>query len=87
METGSGQLLWHCRRGMKELDLILQRYVDIRWPRATSGERAVFEAFLRLPDPVIAGYLLGHEDSPDAQVQGLVEALRQGPAQPEVFRP
>ena len=57
--SGQGQLAWNCRRGMKELDLLLRRYLDHRWPQASAGERAAFEAFLELPDPVIAGYLLG----------------------------
>jgi succinate dehydrogenase flavin-adding protein (antitoxin of CptAB toxin-antitoxin module) len=61
---------------MKELDLLLQRYLDGRWAIAAAAERAAFEAFLALPDPVIAGYLLGGEQPPDAGTRGLVEALR-----------
>jgi antitoxin CptB len=74
-----GQLAWNCRRGMKELDLMLRRYLDQRWSGASADEKAVFEAFLELPDPVIAGYLLGGAESTDPEVQGLVEALRAGP--------
>jgi len=74
-----GQLAWNCRRGMKELDLMLRRYLDERWSIASADEKAVFEAFLELPDPVIAGYLLGGAESNDPEVQGLVEALRAGP--------
>jgi len=79
MSIGKGQLAWNCRRGMKELDLLLRRYLDHQWPDASASQRAVFEAFLELPDPVIAGYLLGYADAPDAEVQGLVEALRGPP--------
>jgi antitoxin CptB len=64
---------------MQELDLLLMRYLDRHWATATPGERATFESFLELPDPVIAGYLLGREEAPDARTQGLVEALRKAP--------
>jgi len=80
MSSGQGRLAWNCRRGMKELDLLLLRYLDQRWPQATPGERAAFEAFLELPDPVIAGYLLGNEGSSDAAVRELVDALRCTPS-------
>jgi antitoxin CptB len=61
---------------MKELDLLLLRYLDGRWATAAADERSTFEAFLQLPDPVMAGYLLGGEQPPDAGTRGLVEALR-----------
>lgn len=76
MAAGRGQLAWHCRRGMKELDLLLLRYLDGRWAAAAADEKVAFEAFLELPDPVIAGYLLGGNAAPDRITQGIVDAMR-----------
>lgn len=76
MAAEQGQLAWRCRRGMRELDLILIRYLEQRWPGATATERTAFELFLQLPDPQIAGYLLGGVDPPDAGIRELVDALR-----------
>jgi antitoxin CptB len=76
MSAGRGQLAWQCRRGMKELDLLLLGYLDGRWAGATAAEKAVFEAFLGLPDPVMAGYLLGGDEAPDVVTQGIVDAMR-----------
>jgi antitoxin CptB len=72
---GTGRLRWRCRRGMKELDLLLTRYLDDSWPAASPAERAAFEAFLELPDPDIAGLLLGHAESPP-EFSALVALLR-----------
>jgi antitoxin CptB len=80
--AGRGQLAWHCRRGMKELDLMLLGYLDGPWATAAADEKTTFEDFLRLPDPVIAGYLLGGEQPPDAGTRGLVDALRKVSAPP-----
>lgn len=78
----TGRLLWRCRRGMKELDLVLTRYLAQRWPDAGSDERARFEQILELPDPLLAGYLMGREQAPDPAMQQLVEHLRCGIAAP-----
>jgi antitoxin CptB len=56
------KLEWRCRRGMKELDILLTRYLRRHFEQASAAERAAFAEFLELPDPEIAGYLLaGHE--------------------------
>jgi antitoxin CptB len=55
-----GRLTWRCRRGMKELDLLLREYLDQHWPAAASGDRDAFARLLELPDPELASYLLGH---------------------------
>jgi antitoxin CptB len=54
------RLLWHCRRGMKELDILLARYAQQSYAAAPASQRAAFEALLALPDPQIADYLLGY---------------------------
>lgn len=54
-----GHLEWQCRRGMKELDVLLERFLAERWADASSDDRQAFAEILRLPDPELAGYLLG----------------------------
>ena len=43
---------------MKELDLLLLRYLRDRLAPDASDEHRAFTEFLELPDPDIAGYLL-----------------------------
>lgn len=86
-DPDTGRLLWRCRRGMKELDLVLTRYLAERWPEAGSAERAVFEQILELPDPLLAGYLMGREQAPDPGMQQVVEQLRRGIAAPVAATP
>jgi antitoxin CptB len=56
----AGHTRWRCRRGMKELDVLLERYMSTGWPQASADERALFDQLLELPDPQLAAYLLGH---------------------------
>ena len=54
-----GTLRWRCRRGMKELDVLLERFAQQLLPAASAADCRVFAELLALPDPVLAGYLLG----------------------------
>lgn len=60
-------LRWRCRRGMKELDVLLTRYLDRDYYTAPLAQREAFEALLALPDPDILDYVLGRTepDNPD----------------------
>jgi antitoxin CptB len=69
-----GQLRWRCRRGMKELDILLERYVERRWQHAAAEERAAFEGLLEVQDPLIYGYCLGSLPVPD-HLAALVERI------------
>jgi antitoxin CptB len=80
-QAEQGRLRWRCRRGMKELDLLLTGWLDTRWPAANEAERAQFAQFLELPDPQIAGYLLRDEEPDEfAPLVRQLRALRQRPA-------
>jgi antitoxin CptB len=62
------KLEWRCRRGMKELDLLLLRYLRGRYAAAEARERDAFAEFLEFPDPDIARYLIaGHVPENPAQ--------------------
>jgi antitoxin CptB len=79
-EIPPGYLSWRCRRGMKELDLMLQDWLDRRYGQASAAQRALFARFLELPDPQIAGYLLGRETPEDPAMATLVSELAPGGA-------
>jgi len=72
-----GKLKWQCRRGMKELDFLLARYLRERYSQAASDERAAFADFLELPDPDIARYLLAGDVPEDPRRAALCRRLLQ----------
>jgi antitoxin CptB len=76
-----GRLRWRCRRGMRELDVLLGRYVDERYAAASSEHQEAFRALLEVPDPVIHAYCLGLEAPPTpilGSLIGLITAARTG---------
>ena len=52
-------LRWRCRRGMKELDVLLTRYLDRDYYNVAVPQREAFEQLLDMPDPDILDYILG----------------------------
>jgi antitoxin CptB len=75
LDSDARRLAWRCRRGMKELDLLLMQWLEGSYPGASAEHRAVFAQFLELPDPEMARYLLGREMPHDLAVCALVAQL------------
>jgi antitoxin CptB len=44
------RLKWQCRRGSRELDLLLNNYLETRYPVADDEEKARFVELLKLDD-------------------------------------
>jgi antitoxin CptB len=76
MDAEARALLWRCRRGMKELDVLLERYALAALPEAGAAERRLLARLLENPDPELAGYFLGAEVPPDPDVAALVTRIR-----------
>lgn len=70
------RLRWRCRRGMRELDRLLERYLDLRWPQASEAERGDFLRLLDCEDDRLWRWFLGHETATDVDLQTLVERIR-----------
>lgn len=70
------RLRFLCRRGMKELDLLLERYLTQRYATATEDERAAFRRLLELPDPELFACLIGRERPADEGLAHVAEIIR-----------
>lgn len=52
------RLKWQCRRGTKELDFLLNRYLETRYWVADQGEKDLFVELLGLEDDQLVRILL-----------------------------
>ena len=73
------RLRWRCRRGMRELDLVLLRYLEQTYAEAPVEEQAAFRQVLEMQDPEILDHLTGRADPPGGALGRVVETLRTGP--------
>lgn len=78
MDARLAKLRWRCRRGMRELDAVLQKFLDAEAARLTDTEISCFEQILELPDPTLHAYLLGRSAPDDASTAALIDRIRAG---------
>jgi antitoxin CptB len=71
-------MLWRCRRGMKELDLLLIGWLETQFEHSSEAQRGQFEALLELPDPQLARYLLRGERPERSDLAALIESILTG---------
>jgi antitoxin CptB len=66
-DASVAQLRWRCRRGMKELDLLLGDWLE--------RQRRSFQWLLEQPDPEIAAWLIGGSRPGDAGHAALIDDI------------
>ncbi len=58
---------------MRELDVLLQRYLDRRYASASKEEQQTFEALLELPDPQLFDWIVKRERPSDPQLVDVID--------------
>jgi antitoxin CptB len=71
------RLRWRCRRGIREMDLLLQNFLSVSWNGLNAAERRAFERLLDESDPDILAWIAGRAEPPDAEYPALIQRLRQ----------
>ncbi len=68
------RLRWRCRRGMRELDVLLSTFLDREWPGMNADARTEFTALLGVEDDALWRWFMGHE-APAMEFKALVERI------------
>ena len=74
-DVSQGFLRWRCRRGMRELDLLLSRWLDRGWAAADPSRRAAFLRLLEEPDPQLVDWLLNGKRPADQPAACLLDEI------------
>ena len=70
------RLRWQCRRGMLELDLILNAFMDRGFDALDNEQKNIFKQILDYPDQLLFDLLLDQMKSSDREVASLVTHIR-----------
>ena len=74
-ELTEGYFQWRCRRGMKELDFIMTRYLKDAYPSMTQQDKVQFNEFLQLQDMTLWSWLNGKVIPDDDATAKLVKDI------------
>lgn len=70
------KLCWRCRRGMLELDLILQRFIDSYLDQLNEADLVDFEFLLTSPDPDLFSWLMGSSKPENKELDHIIELIQ-----------
>jgi len=71
------RLRWQCRRGMLELDLILQHYLDSQFEHMNAQAMQQFTQLLDQSDQTLLAWCMGYQSPADEQDCETVAQIRQ----------
>lgn len=75
-ETEYARLKWRCRRGMLELDLLLQPFVERVYPTLSGDEQHQFHLLLDMPDQELLECLLMQRTPEDRSLDHVIRKIR-----------
>jgi len=70
------RLRWRCRRGIREMDLLLQGFLDADYPGLSAADQRAFERLLEEPDLDLLAWITGRSEPDDADYRALIPRLR-----------
>ena len=74
------RLAWRCRRGMRELDILLNGYLTTRYPNAAPDEKERFHGLLDISDDTLWRYFYRDLTPEDPALAELVTLIRHAAA-------
>jgi antitoxin CptB len=70
------RLRWRCRRGTRELDALLQGWLDAHAESLDATGLGAFDSLLDQQDPELWDWLMGHAEPPRADWAAIVGEIR-----------
>lgn len=71
------QIQWLCRRGMLELDIILNYFFENHYDELTQSEKDIFQKLLQASDPDLYQWLMGYQLPNEEHFQNIVNKIQQ----------
>lgn len=70
------RLQWKCRRGMLELDELLQGFLEKKYDALSEDDKNIFQEILETSDQELYEYFMKHKPPMDGRHQHVIEAIR-----------
>jgi len=70
------RLLWRCRRGIREMDILLQDYLETHYDTSSAEAQNTFEALLDEADLDILSWIM-QKTSPDEKYISIITCIRE----------
>ncbi len=79
MTIETQRMQWRCRRGLLELDIVLERFVSRCYEHLAAEQLRIFDDLLNYTDNELLDLIINRSQSPNREVQELVLLMRNPP--------
>tara|TARA_B100000959_G_C14808891_1_gene552926 strand:- start:409 stop:657 length:249 start_codon:yes stop_codon:yes gene_type:complete len=76
MSFNKSRLLWRCRRGIKEMDIILQDFVNNSYEQLSNENKNAFSNLLDEQDLDILNWIMGKDEPADSKLIGIINIIK-----------
>ena len=77
MSDKKSRLLWQCRRGIKEMDIIFQDFINHLYDQLTDDKKNAFSRLLDEQDLDILNWIMGKDKPRDNELVNIVNIIRE----------
>ena len=76
IDRDTERIKWHCRRGLLELDLVLQRFVERHLDTLSDVQTDVLRELLAYEDNDLLDMVMGRAEPVNGDLSGVLELMR-----------
>jgi antitoxin CptB len=76
MHEEKSRILWRCRRGIKEMDIVLQDFIKDSYDELNNENKSAFSKLLEEEDLDILNWILGKDKPEDATLIEIIKKIR-----------
>lgn len=76
MTAETRRMLWRCRRGLLELDLVLERFVSASYAGLNPEQKDAFDGLLDKPDNDLLELVCARSESDDPNQKHVLDLIR-----------
>lgn len=73
--VNKSRLLWACRRGMLELDVLFIPFVNEAFDELPLQQKYAFQRLLTCEDPDLFAWFMGHKSCDDAELANIIDVI------------
>ncbi len=77
MSDKKSRLIWRCRRGIKEMDIIFQDFINHSYDQLTDDKKNAFSRLLDEQDLDILNWIMGKDKPRDNELVNIVNIIRE----------
>ncbi len=74
------KIRWNCRRGMKELEVVLLPFLEYCYDEFSLEKQRLFVRMLGYDDASLYSYFMGYEETSDPEVTAMIQEVQRAVA-------